>query len=117
MSKIYVSEFSDLAGTQALEGAVPIFPVPPLAFYSVVVSAGVSQGQTLNANTRWVELSTDTTASFRIDTSGGTATLNDTRLAVNERIVRRVGYQQQPVTQGGFVGTLTTLAVYTTANA
>ena len=119
MSRIYVSEFPELAATQAPEGAIAAFAVPALASYAVIVSAGVSKGQTLNPLTKWVELSTDTTASFRIDTSGGTCTLTDTRLAANERLIRRVNYQAQPVLggYGASVGTLTTLALYTTANA
>ena len=118
MTQIYVSEFSELAATQAPEGAVALLAVPPIASYVVIVSAGVSKGQTLSPLTKWVELCTDTTASFRIDTSGGTCTLTDTRLAVNERLIRRVNYQAQPVLggYGASVGTLTTLALYTTAN-
>jgi hypothetical protein len=115
MSKIYVSEFGDLAGTPTAEGAVPIFPVPALAEYSIVVSAGSSGGPALQSGTKWVELSADTTASFVIGTSGASAGLNNARLNSNERIVRRVQFQPQSVVNGNVL-TLTTLAVFTTAN-
>lgn len=115
MSKIYVAEFPELAGTQAPEGAVPIFAVPSLAEYSILVSAGSSGGPALQPTTKWVELSADTTASFVIGTSGVTAGLGNTRLNANERIVRRVQYQPQSVVPG-VTQAVTTLAVFTTAN-
>jgi hypothetical protein len=116
MSLVYVSEFPGLAGTDQGD-SVPILAVPALASYTVVVSGGVSEGPPLNAATKFVELSCDTTCSFRIDlSSGGTATLNDCRLETNERIVRRVPYQSQAVVIGEVLA-LKQYAVFTTANA
>ena len=115
MSLIYVSEFGDPAATPSGDGAVPIFPVPSLAEYAITVSAGSSGGPPLQPGTKWVELSADTTASFVIGTSGATAKLTNARLNANERIVRRVQFQPQSVVNGNVL-TLTTLAVFTTAN-
>lgn len=116
MSKIYVSEFANLAGTDQGD-SVPLLAVPALASYTVVVSAGVSQGQNLQPGTKFVELSTDTTASFRIDTAaGGSCTLTDCRLNANERIIRRVIYNQQPAGGYGASVLATAFAIFTTAN-
>jgi hypothetical protein len=81
--------------------------------YVSEVSAGISGGPALNLATKIVEVSTDTTCSFRIDTAGGGVSLTDTRLGVNERMIRRVIFApdgSSPIAAQRY-------AIFTTANA
>lgn len=89
MSKIYVSEFPGLAQTDQSD-SVNILAVPATTEYTITVSAGSSGGPMLQPTTKFIELSTDTTASFVIGTSGGSAGLSNCRLSPGERIIRRV---------------------------
>lgn len=117
MSLLYVNEFVGLARNDQGD-SVNILQIPPLASYTIVVSAGSSGGPAINPLTQYVEVSTDTTCSFRLDTAGGAgAQLTDARLAPNEKLVRRVIYQ--PQTRGPGAGNpilSTAYFLYTTAN-
>lgn len=117
MSTLYVNEFRGLCQTDQSD-SVNILAIPPLASYTIIVSAGASGGPALNPLTQFVEVSTDTTCSFRIDTAaGGTAKLTDARLAPNERMIRRVIYQPQTSGPGSNYPLLSTAyALFTTAN-
>jgi len=114
MSKIYVAEFSGLGGTDQGD-SVNILGIPSLAEYSIIVSAGSSGGPALQPTTKFVELSTDTTASFAIGgvagvVGTGSATLSNCRLSPGERIVRRVPFSQ------GTPQAAAAYSIFTTAN-
>lgn len=115
MSKIYVSEFGGLGQTDNSD-SVNILPIPALAEYTIIVSAGSSGGPLIGPLTKFIEISTDTTCSFAIGTAGGIAGLSNCRLSIGERIVRRVpnvppipSVHNQPVAPANFI--------FTTANA
>ena len=115
MSKIYVAEFPSL-GTTDQSDSVNILPVPSTVEYTIIVSAGSSGGPTLQPSTKFVEISTDTTASIAFGGAPGTlgtgsAGLSNCRLAPNERVIRRVPFSE-PTVQG-----FTPYAIFTTANA
>ena len=116
MSKIYVSEFADVA--QMSQGdSVEMFASPALSSYTVIVSAAVSGGPVFKPTTKFVEISADTTCSFRIDfASGGGCALTDTRLNANERIQRRVPTNAQGAGSGYYPVLSTAYAIFTTAN-
>lgn len=117
MSKIYVAEYPGLAATDQSD-SVPILALPPTVEYTVIVSAGSSgAAQPLQASTKFVEISTDTTCSIAIGpTLTGSAGLTNQRLQTNERVIRRVPFQQQGAGPG-YQGTLTTnYSIFTTAN-
>jgi hypothetical protein len=117
MSKIYVSEFSGLANTDQSD-SVPILAIPALAEYTVIVSGGVSvSAQPIQAATKFIEISTDTTCSFVIGTAGGSAALTNCRLNANDRVIRRVPTSAGPVgqSQGGQLAPVANF-ILTTAN-
>jgi hypothetical protein len=117
MSKIYVAEYPGLATTDQSD-SVAILALPPTAEYTVIVSAGSSgAAQPIQSTTKFVEISTDTTCSIAIGpTASGSAGLSNQRLQTNERVIRRVPFQQQS-TGPGVYGTLTTAySIFTTAN-
>ncbi len=118
MAKIYVSEFAGLANTDQSD-SVAILAIPASASYTVVVSGGVSVAATpIQPTTRFIEISTDTTASFTLGTSGGVCALTDCRLSIGERIIRRVpGGYPLPSTHNQPAGLAASLFVLTTANA
>jgi hypothetical protein len=112
MSKIYVSEFPGLAQTDQSD-SVNILAVPATVEYTVIVSAGSSGGPALQPSTKFVELSTDTTASFIIASAvGSVAALTNCRLSIGERIVRRV----PTIGPSGASNTPSQFAIFTTAN-
>jgi hypothetical protein len=117
MSTIYVAEYAGLAQCEQSD-SVTIFALPPSVEYTVIVSAGSSgAANPIRPDTKYVEISTDTTCSIAIGpTSGGSALLTNQRLAPNERIVRRVPYQR-PSDARNIYGVLTTAySVFSTAN-
>ncbi len=92
MSKIYVAEYPGLGATDQSD-SVPLLVVPPLAEQNVVVSStAVNLANAFGPNTKWVEVSTDTTCSISWGPLATitTATTTNCRLAPNERILRRV---------------------------
>lgn len=118
MSTIYVAEYAGLATTDQSD-SVAILALPPIVEYTVIVSAGISgPPQPFNAATKYIEVSTDTTCSIAIGPFvGGTVALTNQRLNSNDRVIRRIPFNQQ--SQGpGSRGTLTTAyGIFTTANA
>lgn len=115
MSKIYVAEFPGLAATDQGD-SVSLVPLPPTVEYTVIVSAGSSgAAQPFLPTTKFIEVSTDTTASIAIGLfpgviGTGSAGLTNCRLAPNERVLRRVPYSQPTIqTQSQY-------AIFTTAN-
>jgi hypothetical protein len=115
MSKIYVAEFVSL-GTTDQSDSVNIMPVPASVEYTVIVSAGSSgAAQPFLPTTKFIEISTDTTASIAIGlfpgvVGTGSALLTNCRLSPGERIIRRVPFSQ-PTVQGA-----PAYAIFTTAN-
>jgi hypothetical protein len=115
MSKIYVSEYAGLGQTDQSD-SVNILPVPASVEYTVIVSAGSSgAAQPILFTTKFIELRADTTCSFVIGTSGGSAGLGNCRLNANESVIRRVpnvpqmpSNQYQPAPAANFI--------FTTAN-
>lgn len=116
MSKIYVAEFPGLAGTDQ-DGSVPILALPPTVEYTVIVSAASSgAAQPFLPSTKFIEVSTDTTASIAIGLfpgviGTGSAGLTNCRLQTNERVIRRVPSFSQSTVQ-----TAARYAIFTTAN-
>jgi len=121
MAKVYVSEYPGLATTDQSD-SVPILAMPPTAEYSVIVSAGISgAAQPIQSTTKFIEFSCDTTCSIAIGgfqgTVGtGTVGLNNQRLQANERVIRRVPFQQQSAGAGVYGTVTTAYGVFTTAN-
>lgn len=117
MSLIYVSEFGDVA--QMSQGdSTEMFASPAITSYTIIVSAGASGGPILQPRTKFVELSCDTTCSFRIDIAAtGSCGIADTRLNANERIRRRVQTNQSTFGPGVNPVATTQYAIFTTANA
>ncbi len=118
MAKIYVAEYPGLATTDQSD-SVAILALPPTVEYTLIVSAGVSQAaQSLQATTKFIEVSTDTTCSITIaPTSAPACPLTAQRLQTNERVVRRVPFQPQNLRTGISGGVLTTAySICTTAN-
>jgi hypothetical protein len=115
MSKLYVNEFAGLANPGNYDGSVPLLPLPPIASYTIIVSAGTSGGPNLNPQTTFIEVSTDTTCSFRVS-STTTVSLNDCRLVANERMIRRVIFNQEPFGPGTYPVLSTQYAIFTTSN-
>ena len=116
MAKIYVAEFTGLAATEQSD-SVPILAVPATSEYTVIVSAGISgSAQPIQATTKFVEISTDTTCSFVIGPAGTSALLSNCRLQANERVIRRV--PTTPQTSGPGSQQLTPVAnfIFTTSN-
>jgi hypothetical protein len=123
MSKIYVTEYSGLAGSSQGGTDVPIFAVPALAEYSVIVSAASSGAAApFNPATKFIEVSTDTTCSIVIGLfpgviGTGVAGVGNCRLQSNDRIVRRVPQTQpQQMTGNPYLATPSYYAIFTTAN-
>lgn len=116
MSLIYVSEFADIA--QMSQGdSTEMFASPAITSYTVIVSAASSGGPILRPTTKFVELSCDTTCSFRIDIAAtGSCGLTDTRLNANERIRRRVPFNMQAIGPGVNPVASTQYAIFSTAN-
>jgi hypothetical protein len=121
MAKVYVAEYPGLATTDQSD-SVPILAMPPTTEYSVIVSAGSSgAAQPILPTTKFIEFSCDTTCSIAIGGFQGTvgtgsAGVNNQRLQANERVIRRVPFQQQSSGPGVY-GTLTTAyGVFTTSN-
>jgi hypothetical protein len=120
MAKIYVSEYPGLANTDQSD-SVPILAMPPTVEYSVIVSAASSgAAQPFAPTTKFIEVSCDTTCSIAIGgfpgvVGTGSAGLSNQRLNANDRVIRRVPFQPQSVTQGASVAT-TAYAIFTTAN-
>lgn len=95
MAKIYVSEYPGLASTDQSD-SVAILALPPTAEYTVIVSAGSSgSAQPIQASTKFVEISCDTTCSIAVGPVGTTALLTNQRLQTNERVIRRIPFQAQ----------------------
>jgi hypothetical protein len=117
MSKIYVAEYTGLAACEQSD-SVPIFALPPSVEYTITVSAGSSgAANPIQPDTKYVEISTDTTCSIAIGpTVGGSAALTNQRLQTNERIVRRVPYQRPSDANNRFGVLTTAYSVFTTAN-
>ncbi len=118
MSQIFVAEYPGLATTDQSD-SVAILALPPTAEYTVIVSAGISRSaQPLQSTTKFVEISCDTTCSIAIGpTASGTATLTNQRLNANERVIRRVPFQQQSLGAGVYPTLTTAYSIFTTANA
>lgn len=122
MSKIYVSEYPGLATTDQSD-SVPILALPPTVEYTVIVSAGISgAAQPFQPSTKFIEVSTDTTCSIAIGgfpgvVGTGTVTLNNQRLNANDRVIRRVPFQQQSAGPGVYGTVTTAYCIFTTANA
>jgi hypothetical protein len=121
MALVYVSEYPGLATTDQSD-SVPILAMPPTVEYSIIVSAASSgAAQPIRPTTKFIEFSCDTTCSIAIggfqgSIGTGSAGLNNQRLQANERVIRRVPFQQQS-SGPGIYGTLTTAyGVFTTAN-
>jgi hypothetical protein len=116
MANIYVSEFAGLANTD-MGDSVPILSLPALASYTVAVSGAISGATpTINPKTKFIEISTDTTCSFKVaPTTAPAAALTDCRLVANERIIRRVQFQGQDGPNAGSV-LVTSYSVFTTSN-
>ncbi len=122
MSKIYVAEFPGLASTDQSD-SVPILAVPPSVEYTVIVSAGSSgAAQPFRPDTKFIEVSTDTTASIAIGIFPGTANtgsavVTNCRLQTNERVIRRVPQSNTPQMTGNpYLSTPTLYGIFTTAN-
>jgi hypothetical protein len=117
MAKIYVAEYPGLAATDQSD-SVPILALPPTVEYTVIVSAGSSgAAQPIQSSTKFIEVSTDTTCSIAIGpTLSGSAGLTNQRLNVNERVIRRVPYQQQSSGPGVYNTLTTAYSIFTTAN-
>lgn len=117
MAKIYVAEYPGLATTDQSD-SVPILALPPTAEYTVIVSAGSSgAAQPIQATTKFIEVSTDTTCSIAVAPfAGGAAGLSNQRLNANERVIRRVPFQQQSFGPGVYPTLTTAYSVFTTAN-
>jgi hypothetical protein len=121
MSKIYVAEYSGLATTDQSD-SVAILALPPTVEYTVIVSAGSSgSAQSIQPSTKFVEISCDTTCSIAIGVFPGTlgtgsAGLSNQRLNANDRVIRRVPYQQQSTGPGVYNTITTPYGVFTTAN-
>ena len=119
MAKLYVSEYPGLALTDQAD-SVPLLACPPSVEYSIIVSAGSSgPPQPLQATTKFVELSCDTTCSYVIASFvGSVAALSNCRLNANERVIRRVPFNfEGNINRGGVYPVLSTAyGVFTTAN-
>jgi len=117
MSVIYVAEYPGLATTDQSD-SVPILALPPTVEYTVIVSAGISRSpQPIQASTKFVEISCDTTCSIAVGpTIGGTVGLTNQRLNANERVIRRIPFQQQSSGAGVYQTLTTAYSVFTTAN-
>jgi hypothetical protein len=90
MSQIYVCEVQGLGQTDQAD-SVNILPAPSTVEYTVIVSAGSSgSAKPIQATTKFVEISADTTCSVVIGVTGTTAALTNRRLNANERIILRV---------------------------
>lgn len=117
MAKIYVAEYPGLATTDQSD-SVAILALPPTVEYTIIVSAGVSgAAQPIQSTTKYVEISTDSTCSITLaPTAAPACPLTAQRLNQNERVIRRVPFQQQSSGPGVY-GTLTTAySIFTTAN-
>lgn len=114
MSKIYVSEFVGLGLTDNSD-SVNILAVPATVEYTITVSAGSSGGPLIQSTTKFVEISTDTTCSFIIGTSGASAGVGNCRLQANERVIRRVP-NIQPLPGNHFQPSPPANFIFTTAN-
>src|SRR5712664_1028078 len=117
MAKIYVAEYPGLATTDQSD-SVPILALPPTVEYTVIVSAGSSgAAQPIQSTTKFVEISTDTTCSIAFGpTAGGSAGLTNQRLQTNERVIRRVPFQQQSSGPGVYPTLTTAYSIFTTSN-
>lgn len=122
MSKIYVAEYPGLANTDQSD-SVAILALPPSIEYTVIVSAASSgAAQPFLPSTKFIEVSTDTTCSIAIGGFPGTlgtgsAGLSNQRLNANDRVIRRIPFQQSTFAQGNATGILTTAyGIFTTAN-
>lgn len=116
MSKIYVAEYPGLATTDQSD-SVAILALPPTVEYTIIVSAASSgAAQPLQATTKFVEISCDTTCSIAIGPfATGSAGLSNQRLQANERVIRRVPVSPQSTSPTGSILT-TAYGVFTTAN-
>lgn len=121
MSLVYVAEYAGLATTDQSD-SVAILTLPPTVEYTVIVSAGSSgAAQPIQATTKFIEFSCDTTCSiavggFQGSIGTGSAGLNNQRLNANERVIRRVPFQQQSRGPGVYGTVTTAYGVFTTAN-
>lgn len=117
MSKIYVAEYPGLATTDQSD-SVAILACPPTVEYTVIVSAGSSgPPQPFNATTKFIEVSADTTCSIAIGPfATGAALLTNQRLNSNDRVIRRVPFQQQTQGPGSYQTLTTAYGIFTTAN-
>jgi hypothetical protein len=121
MSQIFVAEYPGLATTDQSD-SVPILALPPTVEYNVIVSAGSSgAAKPFQPTTKFIEVSTDTTCSIAIGGFPGTvgtgsALLTNQRLQANERVIRRVPFQQQSSGPGVYNTITTAYAIFTTAN-
>ena len=122
MSKIYVCETAALGATAANEGAVAVMPVPSLAEYNVIVSAGSSgPPQPFQPTTAFVEVSTDTTCSIAIGLypgviGTGSAALTNRRLNANDRVILRVPNSPQYGGASNIPQVQALYGIFTTAN-
>jgi len=117
MAQIYVAEYPGLATTDQSD-SVAILALPPTAEYTVIVSAGSSRSaQPIQATTKFVEISCDTTCSISVGpTVSGSAGITNQRLNANERVIRRVPFQQQSTGPGVYPTLTTAYSIFTTAN-
>jgi hypothetical protein len=121
MALVYVSEYSGLASTDQSD-SVAILALPPTSEYSVIVSAASSgASRSILPTTKFIEFSCDTTCSIAIGPSPGSlntgsALLTNQRLNANERVIRRVPFQQQSSGPGVYNTVTTAYSVFTTAN-
>jgi hypothetical protein len=92
MAVLYISEFAGPTKTNDTE--IGVFQAPPIAEQTVAIAAGSAQSAAFNALTNYVELETDAICSVKFG-ANPVATATSMRMAVNDRIQRRVTPGQQ----------------------
>lgn len=81
MAKLYISEYSSLAGVPA-SGSVQVAGEPALAVQVVDFSGGATASNAFNSKTRVIRVHTDAVCSVRFD--GSAATTSYPRMAADQ---------------------------------
>ena len=81
MSKLYISEYTSLAGVPS-SGAVQVAGEPAIAVQVVDYSGGAATSAAFNSRTRVIRVHTDAVCSVRFD--GSTATTSYPRMATDQ---------------------------------
>jgi hypothetical protein len=120
MSNVYVCEVVDVA-QMSQSDSTPILPTPSTVEYKVIVSAASSGGPAFQLNTRFIEVSADTTCSIVIGQypgiiGTGSAAVTNRRLQSNDRITLRVPFYPPNTAPGGAPSSAVAYCIYTTAN-